>query len=134
MDIVTAGPSAIITGGSGADTFVYTNAANSLYSSFDTIANYGATDHFEIGHTVTAANFKAVNGVASGNLLADLALLTSSNFAAQGADLVTLTGTGSDAGSYVVINSAGIAGFNGADATIKLTAGAANVKATSFIV
>ena len=38
------------------------------------------------------------------------------------------------AGSYVVINSAGIAGFNGADATIKLTAGAANVKATSFIV
>jgi hypothetical protein len=43
--------------------------------------------------------------------------------------------TGADAGNYVVIDNAGVAGFNGAgDALIKLTAGAANVKATSFIV
>jgi hypothetical protein len=73
---------------------------------------------------------------ARGNLSSDLsAVLTSSNFAAQGADLVTLTGSASDAGSYVVINNAGVAGYNGGlDAVIKLTAGAANVHASSFIV
>jgi hypothetical protein len=91
------------------------------------------TDYFKIGHT---ANFQSVTRRARGNLYSDLsASLTSSNFASQGADLVTLTGSASDAGSYVVINNAGVPGFNGGlDAVIKLTAGAANVNASSFIV
>ncbi len=47
---------------------------------------------------------------------------------------MTLTGHGSDAGTYVVINGAGVAGFNGgADAVIRLTAGGSNVHASSFI-
>jgi cysteinyl-tRNA synthetase len=136
-DTITGGPSDTITGGAGNDTFVYTNGANSLYSAYDTITDFSVsgTDHFKIGHTVTSWNFHSLTHAASGNLYNDLAaLLTSSNFAAQGADLVTLTGSASDSGSYVIINNAGVAGFNGGlDAVIKLTAGAANVHASSFI-
>lgn len=71
-----------------------------------------------------------------GSLSADLvSLLNANNFAVQGADLVSLTG-GSDAGSYVVINNAGTAGFDSLhDAVIKLTnGGVSNVAASSFIV
>jgi hypothetical protein len=138
-DTITAGPSDTITGGAGNDTFDYTNAANSLYSTYNTITDFSVsgTDYFKIGHTVRWTNFHSLTlDNASGNLSDDLsALLTSSNFASQGADLVTITGSASDAGSYVVINNAGVPGFNGGlDAVIKLTAGAANVNASSFIV
>jgi cysteinyl-tRNA synthetase, unknown class len=136
-DTITGGPSDTITGGAGNDTFVYTSGANSLYSAYDTITDFGVkgTDHFKIGHTVRWRNFHSLTQAASGNLYNDLAaLLTTSNFAARGADLVTLTGSASDAGSYVIINHAGVAGFNGdVDAVIKLTAGAANVHASSFV-
>ena len=83
---------------------------------------------------MSTANFHALSAAASGNLNNDLvALLTSSNFAATGADVANLTGGGSDAGSYVVINNAGTAGFNSAsDAVIKLSAGATSVSASSF--
>jgi Ca2+-binding RTX toxin-like protein len=127
----------ILTGGAGNDTFVYTSGSNSLDSSYDTITDFGnGTDRFKIGHTVTAANFHSISGAASGNLVNDLAaLLTPSNFAAGGADFVTLTGAGG--GSYVVINPnpvGGVAGFNGTlDAVVKVQTGAI-VTASSFIV
>ena len=137
-DTITAGPGDTITGGAGGDTFIYTSGANSLYPAYDTITDFSVsgTDYFKIGHTVTSSNFQSLTRRARGNLSSDLsAVLTSSNFAAQGADLVTLTGSASDAGSYVVINNAGVPGYNGGlDAVIKLTAGAANVHASSFIV
>jgi hypothetical protein len=133
-DVITAGPGDTITGGSGSDTFVYTNGANSLYSAYDTITSYSSTDQFNIGHTVTPTNYQSLTGAASGNLYDDIiALLSPANLAAQGADLITLTGAGSDAGSYVVINNAGQAGFNSSsDAVVKLSTGSANVTATSF--
>ena len=136
-DTLDGGPGAdILTGGAGNDIFVYTSAANSNASAYDTITDFGVagTDRFRIGHTVSAPNFFSPtnNPVASGNLSSDLAaLLTTTNFKASGAAFVTLTGAGSDAGSYVVINDAN-AGFGSSDAVVKVQAGA-SVTAASFI-
>jgi hypothetical protein len=134
-DVITAGPGDTITGGAGGDHFEYLTGANSLYSNYDSITDFGVgADKFEIGHTVTGANFHSLTHAATGNLLADLgATLTSANLAATGADLISFTGSGTDAGSFVVINNAGVSGFNAAlDAVVKVQTGAA-VTASSFI-
>ena len=124
-----------LTGGSGGDLFLYSTGSGSLYSAYDTITDFGnGGDKFKIGRSVSNSNFRSVSGTATGDLLKDLtALLTSSNLAAAGADLVKLTGTGTDAGTYVVINNDGVAGFNAAlDSVVKVQPGA-TVSASSFV-
>ena len=132
-----------LTGGAGNDTFVYLTAADSLVANFDTITDFSAsgmgTDLFKIGKTISSANFKTKSqaGTFSG-LSSDLTSALSSQalaFSQNCAALVTLTGTASDAGTYVVIsNHSSSTGFvASADMVIKVQPNA-SVSATSFIV
>ena len=125
-----------LTGGSGGDLFLYSTGSGSLYSAYDTITDFGnGVDKFKIGRSVSNSNFRSLSGTATGDLLKDLtALLTPSTLTAAGADLVRLAGPGTDAGTYVVINNDGVAGFNSAlDAVVRVQTGA-TVSASSFIV
>ena len=145
-DTLTGGAgSDALTGGAGNDTFVFTTAADSLVSGFDTISDFSATnmgtDVLKIGKTVTTANFKTASQAGTSNgLSADLRLAVQAlSFGQSCAALVTLTGNASDAGSYVVINNHSTKAIttNGflasSDTVIKVQTGA-TVTAASFIV
>ena len=88
-----------------------------------------------VGKAITDANFKMVSHAATGDLSKDLAATllatapgtatTAVQFAAGSAALVTLTGTASDAGTYVLVNNHTTAGFLATvDKVIKLQDGA----------
>ena len=122
-----------ITGGAGANTFVYTTLNSSLTATFDTIQDFKTTDSFKIGRTISSSNLKTASGSGTGALAVDLAAtLTSSNFIANAATVVTLTG-GSDSGRYLVLNDGSAAFSATSDAVIKL-AGSVAVANTNFIV
>jgi VCBS repeat-containing protein len=108
-----------MTGGGGSDTFVVAyNGADSLASKgIDTITDFASgQDVLKVGHTIAAADFLSLSGAATSNGLAnDLAVVlnpggSTTFFHKNGAAFVTLTGTGSDAGTYAVINNA-MAGY-----------------------
>jgi len=124
---------------------VFTTAADSLVAGFDTISDFSATnmgtDVLKIGKTITSTNFKTKSqaGTSSG-LSTDLtSALSALAFGQSCAAMVTLTGTASDAGTYVVINnhSTSVTTTNGflasSDTVIKVQTGA-TVTAASFIV
>ena len=142
-DLLTGGAGKdTLTGGTGNDTFVYTTAADSLVANFDSITDFNAsgmgTDLFKIGKTITSGNFKtkSIAGTSSG-LSADLTSALSGQalaFSQNCAALVTLIGTASDAGTYVVISNHTTTGFSAsADTVIKVQTGA-SVTNTSFVV
>ena len=123
-----------LTGGLGANTYDYVQFNDSLGANYDIIADFKTGDRFKIGHTIAAANLKTESGTGTGALVTDLGtVLTSSNFIASAATLVTLTG-GSDAGRYLVLNDATTAfdATSGHDAVIKLS-GAVAVTSSAFI-
>ena len=146
VDTITGGVGAdTITGGAGADslsggatginTFVYSSFADSVAATFDTIADFKATDLFKIGHVVASTDYKTATISTSSALatdLADTAKVAADKFVANGATLVTIS-AGTAAGRYLVIGD-GTGGFNASnDAVIKLT-GTAAVANTNFIV
>ena len=108
-----------LTGGAGANVFDYTNLATSLVDGYDTIKNAKTTDNIKIGHTLAGLRLVTVTGPGSGNLSADLTTaLTSNNFVAGSAAVVSITGTAPS--SYLIINDE-TAGFQSArDGVIKL--------------
>jgi hypothetical protein len=123
-NVITGGAGAdTLTGNGGNDTFVFKTLTDSLASAPDTITDFtSGSDAFSIGHTL--AGLGTATGAGSGNLATDLGnLLNSSTLVANGAAEVTIT-SGTDAGTYVVIDS-GVAGYNSAtDAVVKLTTAA----------
>jgi len=144
-DILTGGAGAdMLTGGAANDIFVFTGASDTLAANFDTISDFGVgTDVLKVGKAITDASFKTVSHAATGNLTTDLAATllaiapgtstTAIQFAAASAALVTLTGTASNAGTYVVVNNHTAAGFlSSTDKVIKLQDGA-TVNSESFI-
>ncbi|MGY8663653.1 LamG-like jellyroll fold domain-containing protein [Bradyrhizobium sp. UFLA05-109] len=94
-----------LTGGSGNDTFVFKTLANSQAAAFDTITDFTpGVDNFQIGHNVIDLSTGIVKSVGTGSLAADLAsVLTMTNLKANGAAEVTIK-SGTDAGTYVIIN------------------------------
>ena len=154
-DTLAGGPGAdLLIGGAGDDTFMFTGASASLAANFDTIFDFGGdpakklstaeADKLNVGKKITDANFKTISHGSTGNLANDLAATllgtasgistTAIQFAAASAALVTLTGTASDAGTYVVVNNHTAAGFlAAADTVIKFQDGA-TVTSSSFVV
>jgi hypothetical protein len=132
-DRLTGGAGAdILSGGPGADTFVYTTLSNSLVSTgIDTITDFvSGTDKFAIGHTIDPVSLNTGNPgnapfsiVGTDDLVADLSgILGPGNLLANGAAQVQIT-TGTDAGSYAVINDP-VAGYDpGSDAVVSLLGG-----------
>jgi Ca2+-binding RTX toxin-like protein len=125
----------ILTGGDGSDTFVYTTLSNSRAAAFDTINDFtSGVDTLQIGHALNGLTTGLTKTTdITGNLATDLAsILNNTNLKAHGAAEVTIA-SGSDAGTYVIIND-GAAGYKaGQDAVIKL-AGSPLLHATDFIV
>ncbi|MEK9283021.1 Ig-like domain-containing protein [Bradyrhizobium sp. ISRA442] len=124
-----------LTGGDGSDTFVYTSLANSRVAAFDTINDFTTgVDKLQIGHALNGltTGLTKTTGI-TGDLATDLAsILNNTNLKANGAAEVTIA-SGSDAGTYVIIND-GAAGYKaGNDAVIKL-AGAPLLHTTDFII
>ncbi|MBR0846090.1 calcium-binding protein, partial [Bradyrhizobium liaoningense] len=124
-----------LAGGNGSDTFVYTTLANSRAAAFDNITDFtSGADKLQIGHALNGltTGLTKTTGI-TGDLATDLAsILNSTNLKANGAAEVTIA-SGSDAGTYVIIND-GAAGYKaGNDAVIKL-AGAPLLHTTDFIV
>ncbi|WGD54678.1 Ig-like domain-containing protein [Bradyrhizobium sp. CB1650] len=124
-----------LTGGDGNDTFIYTTLANSRAAAFDTITDFTTgADKLQIGHALNGltTGLTKTTGI-TGDLATDLAsVLNNTNLKANGAAEVTIA-SGSDAGTYVIIND-GAAGYKaGNDAVIKL-AGAPLLHTTDFIV
>ena len=104
-------------------------------ASYDTIADFKTGDSFKVGHTIASGDFKTATIDTSSDLGASLASpsnLTATNFIANGATLVTVSG-GTAMGRYLVINDATDTFSSSADAVIKLS-GAAAVANTNFIV
>jgi hypothetical protein len=129
-DIVTGGVGAdTIKGGGGADTltggltgantFDYTNLKDSLISAYDTITDFKSADKITYATVGSVGAFNTATRTATGNLATDISgSLTSTNFVANGATLITLTGNGG--GQYLVINDA-TTGFSATtDAVVKI--------------
>ena len=116
-------------------------------STMDTISDLTATDKIDVIDAVKTA-VSATGGLIKNASLAFSTSLESTistylaatdvanvskNFVANAAAILTITGGGSDAGTYLVLNN-GTAGFSAADdQVIKVTAAAQNLNASSFI-
>ena len=131
-DMIKGGAGAdSLTGGLGVNTFDYTTFTDSLVNGFDTISDFKSGDQIKLANAVAAGNIKTASMTGTGNLSSDLSTaLTSTNFIAAGATLVTVSGTG--AGQYLVLND-GTAAFDAArDAVVKISATA--VTSSNFTV
>lgn len=131
-------------GNGGKDTFVYTTLADSLVAANDTIVDFtSGTDKIDVGATQLAAiasagGLVAVSGATGGVSLS--AALTAATTAAayqpiaNGAAVVTLTGTDAWAGTYLVIDGDGAQAAFGAtnDLVVKLT-GVTTLAVTDFV-
>ena len=140
-DTITGGAGAdTLKGNAGTNTYVYTTGSDSLATAADTILDIKSTDLFKIGHTVQASNFKSATVTGTGNLATDLGTALAGqaqNFIQNSAALVSISGTASDAGTYVVVanHANATAGFVAAsDTVVKLQNYQNNaVTAASFI-
>ncbi len=123
-DTIKGGAGAdVLTGGLGVNTFDYTTFTDSLVNGFDTITDFQSTDKIKLANAVASGNFKTASLTGTGNLGSDLSTaLTSTNFIAAGATLVTVSGTG--AGQYLVMNDATAAFNSSTDAVVKIVGSA----------
>lgn len=136
-DTITGGAGADnLTGGAGVDTFVYTTLADSLAAAPDRITDLVAgTDKIDVT-TLPAAILQGASFTAAGtgNLGTDIgSALTAGGgtFAANGAAVVTITGTG--AGTYMVIND-GTADYQSAnDAVVNITGITGTLAVADFV-
>lgn len=126
-DTLTGGPGAdTLSGNTGSDVFVLTNLSDSLVTdpvalTFDTITDFTpGTDKIAIGQSILPGFFNTFSTPGTGDLEADLTtILPAANLLGNGAAEVTIT-SGTDMGSYAVIND-GVAGYASAtDAVVKL--------------
>ena len=112
-----------LTGGLGVNTYDYTNFTDSLVNGFDTITDFKSTDKIKLANTVASSDFKTATVTGTGNLATDLSTaLTSTNFIASAATLVTVSGSG--AGQYLVMNDATAAFNSSTDAVVKIVGSA----------
>jgi Ca2+-binding RTX toxin-like protein len=136
-DTITGGAGADnLTGGAGVDTFVYTTLTDSLAAAPDRITDLVAgTDKIDVA-TLPAAILQGASFTAAGtgNLGTDIAAALTAGggtFAANGAAVVTITGTG--AGTYMVIND-GTAGYLAADdAVVNITGITGTLAVADFV-
>ena len=138
--IVGGGGSDTLTGNAGSDTFVYINQSDSNVGSFDVITDFNSVDLLKIGHLVSPSSFNNQGAVVStGNLQNDLtAALSAStqNFIQSSAALVSITGSASDVGTYVVIanHTNATPGFVAAtDTVIKLQNYSGGLSSSNFV-
>ncbi len=146
-DTLSGGAAAdTLTGGEDADTFVYLDLSDSLAGSFDTITDFSGEDFFMVSEVAEAAINEEGGLVALGDfpgeaentLAEDIAAAFALNeengeasMANNGAATVTITGD--NAGSYLIMND-GIGGFDASfDAVIQLTDGFSSVAQENFI-
>jgi Ca2+-binding RTX toxin-like protein len=106
-----------ITGGAGTDTFRLTALNNSLLSAMDNVTDFViGTDIFDGPTAVTAANISKVTSTSAFSATSIAAALTTTNFAASRASLLTFTD-----GTYLALND-GTAGWNATnDAVMKFS-------------
>jgi hemolysin type calcium-binding protein len=138
-NILTGGPGADMLNSvvGAADVFVLTNLSDSLVDTFDTINIFkSGEDKIAIGATglpLNPALFSTFSTPGSNDLMADLTgILPAASLLANGAAEVTIT-SGTDMGSYVVINDA-VGGYSSTtDAVVKLENASAPLKNTDFI-
>ena len=126
-----------LTGGAGNDTFVFTTLTDARASTGpDRITDFVAgSDKIDVATApATVLQGAAYTAVGTGTLATDIAsALTAGGgtLAANGAALVTITGTG--AGTYLVLND-GTAGYADAnDAVVNITGLTGTLAATDFI-
>lgn len=129
----------LITGNGGSDKFDYRTLSHSLLSGFDRIADFNANaggDSF----LVATARAGFLNAGQVSTLVSDAALtsaaissrLTSSNFLANDAAVITM-GSGSSSRSFVVINN-NVAGFDAsADAVVEITGVTGSIDISHFV-
>ena len=120
-------------GGGGSNTFEFTSAVNSLASAFDMITEFGSGfDKLQIGYAPSALDQIASAG--TGSLATDLgSALTAAVFNANDVAAVTIS-SGTDAGTYVVINNGHAAGYNPTgDAVVQLLGTHQTITQTDFI-
>jgi len=90
-----------------------------LVANYDIITDVKVADVFKIGHALAGTDPSNASATGTGDLSTDLSTaLQASNFIANSAAVVSVTGTG--AGTFLVINDA-TAGFQpSTDAVVKL--------------
>ncbi|NBN77628.1 DUF4214 domain-containing protein [Microvirga tunisiensis] len=136
-DTITGGVGAdTLTGGAGADTFTFTTLAHSLVAAADSIKDFVAgTDKIDVT-TVPAAVLQgaAYTAAGTGTLATDIATALTAGggtLAANGAAVVTITGTG--AGTYLILND-GTAGYvAGDDAVVNITGITGTLAVADFV-
>ncbi len=95
----------MITGGAGADTFLYTAVSQSTGVNYDTITGFAAgTDHFDVTTAVTGI-FTVSGSIDSAHFDSDLAALHPIQF--QGATIVTVTGGDLSGETFLVVDGNG---------------------------
>ncbi|MEH2151936.1 VCBS domain-containing protein [Nostoc sp.] len=128
-DLIVGGAGADnLTGGVGVDTFRFA-LTDSLLANIDRITDLQiGTDIFDGPNAISAANLRKLGSAASLSVTNVAALLTTSNFAANGAATFTVGSS-----RFVALNN-GIAGFQAAsDAVIDITGFSGNINNLAIV-
>jgi len=128
-----------LTGGALSDTFVYTSAAQSTSTHYDTINNFNfSSDIFDtpgaVG-TITGINTKVTSGALStATFDANLAsALSSSHLSAHHAVLFTPNGGTLSGATFLVVDLNGVAGYQaGADLVVRINGSSGTLAAGGF--
>jgi Ca2+-binding RTX toxin-like protein len=111
----------ILTGGAGADTFVFASLANSNLANYDRITDFAiGTDKLDAPTAVSATNLKELGAVSTFDLTGISALLTATSFAANRAATFSFADTAGPR-TFLALNDA-TAGFSATnDAIVEIT-------------
>jgi hypothetical protein len=111
----------ILTGGAGADTFVFASLANSNLANYDRITDFAiGTDKLDAPTAVSATNLKELGAVSTFDLTGISTLLTATAFAANRAATFSFADTAGPR-TFLAINDA-TAGFSATnDAIVEIT-------------
>ena len=126
--LIGLGEADALSGGGGADKFVYNNFAESLLSALNTCDNIsgfnpGEGDRIKLSAIPSAAFFVGTQGSAIGTSVLNAAYAAANSNTGLGANQAVFfgTGTGRTARLYVSVND-GVAGFNaGSDLVIEVS-------------